>query len=80
MHLAASMRVVAIHLSMRRVSVSATKYMVAETARQAAEGAPLPAVERLREHLERETGCSIAQLAAHAQRWSAQPSARPAWA
>ena len=68
-HLVASMRVVAGCLGLPRVSVAATRYMTIEAARQQAAGTSRPELAQLCIDLERETGCSIAELAEEARAW-----------
>jgi hypothetical protein len=72
-HLAAATQIVARCLGLPRAGVAATRYMVIEAARQHAEGNARPELERLRLDLERETGCSIAELAGQAREWFEAP-------
>jgi len=72
-HLGACTKIVARCLGLPDVSVAATRYMVAEAARQQAEGNVRPDVARLCLELEQATGRSIIELAAHARSWKALP-------
>ena len=69
LHSSTAVRVLADHWGMRRVSVAAARYMVTDAAQRMAAGTSkaelLPFVERL----QRETGCSIAELAVRAEGW-----------
>jgi hypothetical protein len=65
LHLTASMRVVASHLHMRRVSVDIARDTVQEAAQRVAAGSITPEIESLRARLEKATGCPIAELAQH---------------
>ena len=69
LHLTASMRVVASHLHMRRVSVEIARDTVLEAAQRIETGSITPEIETLRARLEKATGCGIAELAQHAQGW-----------
>lgn len=62
-HLAASMRVVASHLHMRRVDVATAKRSVQEAAEQIAAGIAGHESESLAMRLEKVTGANIAELA-----------------
>jgi hypothetical protein len=68
-HLAASMRVVASHLHMRRVDTLTAKQKVKETAEHIASGIAGPESESLAARLEKVTGASIAELADFAKDW-----------
>jgi hypothetical protein len=68
-HLTATMRVIASHLHIRHVSVGTAREEVLELAQRLAQGVAGPESESLAGRLERATGCSIAELAIHAQEW-----------
>jgi hypothetical protein len=68
-HLAASMRVVASHLHMRRVTIDTARDEVLQAAEKVKSGATTPKIETLVARLEKVTGASIAELAGAAERW-----------
>lgn len=68
-HLAASMRVVASHLHMRRVDIATAKRSVQEAAEHIAAGIAGPESESLATRLEEVTGSPIAELAQLANDW-----------
>ena len=68
-HLAASMRVVASHLQMRRVDIAIAKKTVQEAAEHIAAGITGSESESLATRLEKVTGASIADLALLANDW-----------
>ena len=68
-HLAASMRVVASHLHMRRVDVATAKARVKEAAEHIAAGVAGPDSESLAARLQKVTGVGIAGLAEFAEGW-----------
>jgi RNA 3'-terminal phosphate cyclase len=69
LHLTASMRVVASHLHMRRVPVAAARRNVLEAAKRVDDESLTPEIVMLVARLEKATGCSIAELAKHAEGW-----------
>ncbi len=68
-HLAASMRVVASHLHMRRVTIDTAREAVVDAARRAKAGRSTPENEVLVDRLEKVTGASISELSKAAERW-----------
>ena len=68
-HLAASMRVVASHLHMRRVTIDTARDAVIDAARLLKTGNPTPEATILVARLEKVTGATIAELAKHAENW-----------
>jgi hypothetical protein len=69
LHLTASMQVVRAHQRRRHVTVGDTRTAVMETAHRLAEGVAGPETQGLAAKLEKITGCSIAELAVHADGW-----------
>ena len=69
-HLAASLRVVASHLHVRFASIETAKEMVLEIAHKLAVGEGTPELEKLAAKLQKVTGCSVAELAIHADDWA----------
>jgi hypothetical protein len=67
--LAASMRVVASHLHMRRVSIADTKDEVLDAAKRVKGGTATPELETLVARLEKVTGVGIGELAKAAEGW-----------
>lgn len=70
LHLAASLRVVSAHLHVRFADIATARETVLDTARQIAAGEETPELMKLAAKLERVTGCSIGELAAHAAHWA----------
>ena len=68
-HLAASMRVVASHLHMRRATIDTVREMVLDAAQAVKAGTATPEVEALVARLERVTGAGIAELGNAAEGW-----------
>lgn len=68
-HLAASMRVVASHLHMRRVDIATARQSVLEAAEHVASGIAGDESLSLAARLEKVTGSSIAELAVFAKDW-----------
>ena len=68
-HLAASMRVVASHLHMRRVTIDTAREQALEAAQAAKGGSATPELEILIARLEKVTGVDIAELAKAAEDW-----------
>lgn len=68
-HLAASMRVVASHLNMRRVNIATAKKSVLEAAEHVGSGIAGAESLSLAARLEKVTGATIAELAAFANEW-----------
>ena len=68
-HLAASLRVVASHLHMRRVTVDAARDEVLNAARAVQAGTAGPEIKTLVARLEKVSGASLAELAKAAEGW-----------
>jgi hypothetical protein len=68
-HLAASMRVVASHLHMRRVTIDTAREQVLEAAQAAKAGTATPEIALLVARLEKVTGANIADLGKAAEGW-----------
>jgi hypothetical protein len=68
-HLAASMRVVASHLHMRRATIDTVREVVLDTAQAVKAGTATPEVEALVARLEKVTGAGIAELGNAAEGW-----------
>lgn len=68
-HLAASMRVVASHLHVRRTSIDDTREEVIDAAKRTKAGTATPEVATLVARLEKVTGVRIADLAKAAEGW-----------
>ena len=68
-HLAASMRVVASHLHMRRATIDTARDAVIDAARAAKAGTAGPEIATLVARLEKVTGVGIAELARAAEEW-----------
>lgn len=69
LHRTASMQVVRAHQRRRHVSIEDTRRAVQEAALRIAQGAAGPETEQLAAKLEKMTGCTIAELAVHADQW-----------
>jgi hypothetical protein len=69
LHLTASMKVVRAHQRRRHVSIEDTRRAVQEAALRIAQGVAGPETHELAAKLEKMTGCSIAELAVHAEDW-----------
>ena len=63
------MQVVRAHQRRRHVSIEDTRRAVQEAALRIAQGAAGPETEQLAAKLEKMTGCTIAELAVHADQW-----------
>ena len=63
------MQVVRAHQRRRHVSIEDTRRAVQEAALRIAQGAAGPETEQLAAKLEKMTGCTIAELAVHAEEW-----------
>ena len=70
LHLTASMRIIAKHANMRRVSIAAAQDTVKALAFTAARDRLLEEDKPLVVKLERACGCTIAELAVHAEDWA----------
>jgi hypothetical protein len=68
-HLAASMRVVASHLHIRRATIDTARDAVRDAARAVKAGSATPEVETLVARLEKVTGVGIAELGNAAEGW-----------
>ena len=68
-HLAASMRVVASHLHMRRVTIDTARDAALDAARAAKAGTAGPEISTLIARLEKVTGVGIAELGKAADGW-----------
>jgi acetyl-CoA carboxylase alpha subunit len=68
-HLAASMRVVASHLQMRRVTIDTARDEVLKAAHRLQAGTAEAETKTFVARLEKVTGASIGELAMGAQRW-----------
>ena len=68
-HLAASMRVVASHLHMRRATIDTARDAVLDAARAIKAGTAGPEITTLVARLEKVTGVGIAQLGKAAEGW-----------
>ena len=68
-HLAASMRVVASHLHMRRVTIDTARDAVLDAARTVKAGTATPEIVTLVDRLEKVTGVDIAELGNDAEDW-----------
>ena len=68
-HLTASMQVLRAHQRRRHVTVADAREAVKEAALMTATGMPGPETQALVAKLEKVTGCSIADLAVHAEDW-----------
>ena len=68
-HLTASMQVIRAYQRRRLVTVEEARRAVSEVAQKVADGLAGPQTLRLAEQLEKMTGCTIAELARHAQHW-----------
>ena len=67
--LAASMRVVASHLHMRRVTIDTARDAVLDAARTVKAGTATPEIVTLVDRLEKVTGVDIAELGNDAEDW-----------
>ena len=63
------MQVVRAHQRRRHVSIDDTRRAVQEAALRTAQGVAGPETQELAAKLEKMTGCSIAELALHAEQW-----------
>jgi hypothetical protein len=68
-HLAASMRVVASHIHMRRITIDTARGAVIDAARLVKAGGASPEIETLVARLEKVTGVGIAELGKVAEDW-----------
>ena len=68
-HLTIAMQVIRAHQRRRHVTVDDARRAVQEAALRMAQGAAGPETETLAAKLEKLTGCSIAELAVHAEDW-----------
>jgi hypothetical protein len=68
-HLAASMRVVASHLHMRRVTIDTARDEVLKAAHLLQSGSADPETKTLAARLEKVTGVGVAELAKAAESW-----------
>jgi hypothetical protein len=69
LHITTSQRIVGKHRNMRRISVEATRDCIERLALYAGTDAETREDARLREELEKRTGCSIVKLLAIAADW-----------
>jgi hypothetical protein len=68
-HLTESLRVLREHLGKRHVSVATARDLIQRTAHELEVEVDVRESARLAALLERATGCSIAELAIHAEQW-----------
>ena len=69
LHLTAAQQVVRAHQRRRHITVDDARRAIVEAAVFMADGDPGPETRALVEKLEKATGCSISQLAVHADQW-----------